>query len=51
MSRAQLNKARSAFGESPNEAQLAQLAELEQEAEQAQAQLLALQPATAHAGR
>ncbi|MNG00980.1 Electron transport complex protein rnfB [compost metagenome] len=51
MSRAQLNKARSAFGESPNEAQLAQLAELEQEAEQAQVQLLALQPATAHAGR
>lgn len=51
MSRAQLNKARSAFGETPNATQLAQLAELEQEAEQAQAQLLALQPATAHAGR
>lgn len=51
MSRAQLNKARSAFGTTPNATQLAQLAELEQEAEQAQAQLLALQPATAHAGR
>ncbi|MNP62714.1 hypothetical protein D3C76_1580270 [compost metagenome] len=49
MSRAQLQKARSAFGEAPNDAQRAQLAELEQEAEQAQAQLLALQPAPAHA--
>lgn len=49
MSRTQLQKARSAFGDAPNDAQCAQLAELEQEAEQAQAQLQALQPAPAHA--
>jgi len=51
MSRAQLNKARNAFGDAPNDAQRAQLAELEQEAEQAQAHLQALQPAAAHASR
>ena len=51
MSRAQLNKARSAFGETPNDAQQAQLAELEREAEQAQAHLQALQPADADASR
>ncbi|TDF82769.1 electron transport complex subunit RsxB [Pseudomonas sp. H9] len=51
MSRAQLSKARSAFGETPNAAQQAQLAELEQETEQAQAHLQALQPASADASR
>ena len=51
MSRAQLNKARSAFGDAPNETQQAQLAELAQEAEQAQAHLQALQPTTANASR
>ncbi len=51
MSRAQLNKARSAFGEAPSDAQRAQLAELAQEAEQAQAHLQALQAATVHASR
>lgn len=51
MSRAQLSKARTAFGETPNDAQQAQLVELEQEAAQAQAQLQALQPATTHASR
>lgn len=51
MSRAQLNKARSAFGEAPNDAQRAQLAELEREAEQAQTHLQALQPADSHASR
>nr|WP_095162273.1 electron transport complex subunit RsxB [Pseudomonas sp. Irchel 3F5] len=45
MSRAQLSKARSAFGDAPNEAQQAQLVELEREAQQAQARLQALQPA------
>lgn len=49
MSRAQLSKARTAFGATPNDAQQAQLAELEQAAEQAQARLHSLQPATDHA--
>ncbi len=49
MSRAQLNKARTAFGEAPSEAQLTQLTELELEAEQAQATLMALLAVTSHA--
>ncbi|QBF28133.1 electron transport complex subunit RsxB [Pseudomonas tructae] len=44
MSRAQLNKARTAFGDMPEPAQQAQLAELENAAQQAQARLQALQP-------
>ncbi|MBM3107634.1 electron transport complex subunit RsxB [Pseudomonas sp. V1] len=49
MSRAQLNKARSAFGEEPSDVQLAQLTELELEAEQAQATLMALLAANSNA--
>ncbi|MDD1015795.1 electron transport complex subunit RsxB [Pseudomonas sp. TNT2022 ID1025] len=45
MSRAQLNKARTAFGDTPDPAQQAQLAELENAAQQAQARLQTLQPA------
>ena len=49
MSRAQLSKARSAFGETPTDAQRVQLVELEQEAQIAQAHLQALQPVSADA--
>lgn len=43
MSRAQLNKARSAFGDTPNAAQQAQLLQLQHEQQQAQAHLASLQ--------
>lgn len=49
MSRAQLSKARSAFGNSPSEAQLDQLRTLEEAAEQAQRHLDALQAGPGHA--
>ncbi|ORL64807.1 (4Fe-4S)-binding protein [Pseudomonas putida] len=49
MSRAQLSKARSAFGSSPSEAQLDQLRTLEKAAEQAQRHLDALQAGPGHA--
>ncbi|MBF8732119.1 RnfABCDGE type electron transport complex subunit B [Pseudomonas guariconensis] len=49
MSRAQLNKARSAFGATPNEAQLAQLHLLEKAAKDAQQHLDALQSGADHA--
>ncbi|GGU67196.1 (4Fe-4S)-binding protein [Pseudomonas laurentiana] len=48
MSRAQLNKARTAFGETPNEAQHAQLLELERESQAAQAHLESLQAVSEH---
>ena len=49
MSRAQLSKARSAFGNSPSEAQLTQLRALAEAAEQAQRRLDALQAEPGHA--
>ncbi len=48
MSRAQLNKARTAFGETPSDAQHAQLLELERESHAAQAHLESLQAVSEH---